>query len=64
MAISFGCYFWFRYVQARSRLTMFPHHRLVNALIAIPLIFIVVADLVSIWTGWLFTIEANWKLSR
>jgi diguanylate cyclase (GGDEF)-like protein len=58
MAISFGCYFWFRYVQARSHLTIFPHHRLVNALIAIPLIFIVVADIVSIWTGWLFTIDA------
>lgn len=59
IAISCGCYSWFRYVQARSHLTLFPHHRLVNFLIAVPLFLIIIADITSIWTGWLFTIDSK-----
>lgn len=55
VAISFGCYFWFRFVQARFR-PRFPHQKIDDWLFAIPLAFIVVSDFVSLFTGWLFTV--------
>jgi diguanylate cyclase (GGDEF)-like protein len=54
-SISFGCYFWFRFVEARLR-PHFSHQKLADWLFAIPLAFIVVCDIVSLFNGWLFYI--------
>jgi diguanylate cyclase (GGDEF)-like protein len=55
-SISLGCYFWFRFVDIRLNLK-FSHHVTVQILLTLPLLFILISDFVSIWTGWLFSVD-------
>jgi diguanylate cyclase (GGDEF)-like protein len=55
VSISFGCYFWFRFVEARLR-PHFYHQKIADWLFLLPLVFIIISDFVSIFTGWLFTV--------
>jgi diguanylate cyclase (GGDEF)-like protein len=57
-AISFGCFFWYRYVDARLR-PKHTHQRRFDFLIALPLAALILADFISIFTGWLFYIDES-----
>jgi diguanylate cyclase (GGDEF)-like protein len=59
-SISLGCYFWFRFVDIRLNLK-FSQHRTIQILLLIPLVFILVSYVASIWTGWLFTVDETFS---
>jgi len=56
--VTLGCYFWFRYVEDRLRQDAFPK-RYARVLITIPLVLVIVLDVISIFTGWIFYIDEN-----
>lgn len=56
LAIPVGAYFWFRFVEARL-MPPLRRQNLFDWLFAIPLGFILVSDIVSMFTGWLFFID-------
>lgn len=56
ISICFGCYFWFRYIDTRLHLK-YEQNVWAQLLLAVPLVFIVVADFVSLFTGWLFYVD-------
>lgn len=58
VAISFGCYFWFRFVEARLN-PHFPNQRLADLLFLIPLVTIVICDIVSLFNGWMFWVTSE-----
>jgi len=57
MAIVAGCYFWFRFIEDRLHFRIAAHKTL-NALIAVPFLVVCTLDLTSIFTGWIFYIDA------
>lgn len=58
MSISCGCYFWFRFIEDRLHFA-FAAQKGVNALLKLPLLLVCVLDVASIFTGWLFYIDAG-----
>lgn len=56
ISISLSAYFWLRYVEVRL-CPRLAGKRWVTLLFLLPLAFIVVADIVSIFNGWLFYID-------
>lgn len=58
LSISFGCYFWFRYIETRLCMPT-SKKKIYSWLVVIPLVFITFMDLSSIFTGWIFIIDEN-----
>lgn len=58
VSIALGSYFWFRYVETRLHLK-YDQKPLAQWLLALPLIFIIISDIVSLWTGWLFYADSQ-----
>src|SRR5574344_804286 len=58
VSIALGSYFWFRYVETRLHLKS-DQKPLAQWLLALPLIFIIISDIVSLWTGWLFYADSQ-----
>jgi len=58
ISVACGCYFWFRFIEDRLHLG-FADSRLANFLLRLPLLFIISLDLISIFSGWTFTIDAQ-----
>ncbi len=58
MAVSCGCYFWFRFIEDRTHSPLLSKRNL-DICIAIPLLLILTLDFVSIFNGWLFIIDAE-----
>lgn len=58
IAITAGCYFWYRFAEARLNPTIALHH-VYRRLINVPLLLACVLDLASVFTGWLFAIDAT-----
>jgi GGDEF domain-containing protein len=56
ISIACGCYFWFRFIEDRLHFR-FADSRLANFLLCLPLLSIVILDLISIFTGWIFYID-------
>jgi hypothetical protein len=57
-AVAFGCYYWFGFVEARLNPSL-TRSRKSALLISIPLIFICVLDISSIFTQWVFYITPS-----
>ena len=57
MAISGGCYYWFRFIEDRTGMWLLSHKKL-DKLIAVPMVMIWALDIISIFTGWIFYIDA------
>lgn len=57
-AISLGCYFWYRFVEDRLHPT-YTFSRTYRILRNIPIFLILILDIVSIFTGWMFFVDAN-----
>lgn len=58
IAISCGCYFWFKFIE--DRLHFAPAARkTIDRLLLIPLAAICILDFTSIFTGWIFYIDAQ-----
>lgn len=56
--VALGCYFWFRFVAARLHPSQ-PFTRRFSILVTIPVLVILVLDVTSIFTGWMFVIDAE-----
>jgi len=56
-SISFGCYFWFMFIQDRLHQTR-PVRKRRTLLLTAPIVFISVLDFISIFTGFLFYVDA------
>ncbi len=56
MAVTCGCYFWFKYIEARLRFDS-PSRKLMDRMLIIPLLLIMATDLLSVRTGWFFIID-------
>jgi len=56
-AISCGCYFWFKFIEDRLHFR-FASKRWLNTLLKVPLLTVCSLDIASIFTGWLFYIDA------
>lgn len=55
IAVSCGCYFWFRFIEDRLRFGK----RSLDMLLRIPLCIVCSLDALSIFTGWIFYIDAS-----
>jgi diguanylate cyclase (GGDEF)-like protein len=55
MAVVFGCYFWFRFIEDRLHFA----RRSLDTLLKLPLLIVCTLDVISIFTGWLFYIDAQ-----
>lgn len=58
MSIVCGCYFWFRFIEDRVHFA-FASNKTLDALLVVPLLAVCALDLVSIFTGWIFYIDAQ-----
>jgi diguanylate cyclase (GGDEF)-like protein len=58
MSIVCGCYFWFRFIEDRVHF-VFASKKILNTLLKIPLLMLCALDLISIFTGWIFYIDAE-----
>jgi diguanylate cyclase (GGDEF)-like protein len=58
VSISFGCYYWYKYVDARLK-PSYANNKKYDFLIKIPIVFIVILDIISLKTGLLFYLEDN-----
>ncbi len=57
-AVTAGCYFWYRFVSYRLKIIEDRDIKK-NIWMRIPVLFVIAADLISIFTGWVFYIDAN-----
>lgn len=57
MSIVCGCYFWFRFIEDRLHFR-FATNKLLSVLLKLPLLIVCALDLISIFTGWIFYIDA------
>ena len=57
MAVTLGCYFWYRYIEARLKPAYSRWHLLRVAIIVL-LAATLAADVLSVFTGWFFYIDA------
>ena len=58
MAVSSGCYFWFRFIEDRTDFVLMNRPK-IDAMVVYPLLFICVLDILSIFTGWIFQINSE-----
>ena len=58
MSVAAGCYFWFKFIEDRLSSSYAPS-KTINILTAIPLIAVCILDVISIFTGWVYYIDAN-----
>lgn len=58
MAVSSGCYFWFRFIEDRTDFTLMNRPK-IDAMVVYPLLFICALDVLSIFTGWIFKINSE-----
>jgi len=58
ISVACGCYFWFRFIEDRLRIS-FASDRKINTLLRVPLLVICALDAASIFTGWFFFIDAQ-----
>lgn len=58
LSISLGCYFWFRFVEDRLS-PPYMNRRHHETVIRIPIAILCALDAASIFTGWIFTIDAG-----
>lgn len=58
LAISCGCYFWFRFIEDRLQYP-FILNKTADRLMIVPLLIICTLNLTSIFTGWMFYIDAD-----
>ena len=58
MCVASGCYFWFRFIEDRAHFA-FSSRKLLDSLLTIPILVLCVLDLISIFTGWIFYIDAE-----
>lgn len=58
ISIACGCYFWFRFIQDRLHFKN-ADSRLINFLLCLPLFLVISLDTISIFTGWIFYIDAQ-----
>jgi diguanylate cyclase (GGDEF)-like protein len=58
ICVTCGCYFWFRFIE--DRLHFLPRRKAAwDLLLRIPLLAVCALDLLSIFTGWIFYIDAD-----
>lgn len=57
-SVTAGCYFWFRFIEDRTHFPLISK-KWIDNLIAIPFLVCVLLDLISIFTGWTFFIDAE-----
>jgi diguanylate cyclase (GGDEF)-like protein len=58
MAVSSGCYFWFRFIEDRTDFVLMNRPK-IDAMVVYPLLFICALDILSIFTGWIFQINSE-----
>ena len=58
IAVSCGCYFWFRFIEDRLQFP-FAAGKKLDKLLVLPLLAVIALDLVSVFTGWTFYIDAQ-----
>jgi diguanylate cyclase (GGDEF)-like protein len=58
ICITLGCYFWFKYIEDRLKLPSAQNKKL-QIVLKIPALVVVALDIISIFTGWLFYIDAG-----
>ena len=58
ISVSCGCYYWFKFIEDRLHFASL-HRRTLDRLIKIPILLIAAADVVSIFTGWIFYIDTD-----
>lgn len=58
MAVTGGCYFWFRFIEDRLHFAA-GRKKLLDTLMMVPLFLICALDLISVFTGWIFYIDAD-----
>ena len=58
ISITLGCYFWFRFIEDRLHFTLLSGP-VVGTLMKIPMIVLCFSDLMSIFTKWVFYIDAG-----
>lgn len=56
VSISFGCYFWFRFIETRLHLK-YGQKPFAQFLLALPLVFILISDFVSLFTSWFYYVD-------
>lgn len=56
ISVTSGCYFWLRFIEDRVGISL---NRKLDSMIGLPLLFITCMDLISVFTGWLFYIDAE-----
>lgn len=57
-SITAGCYFWFRFIEDRAGFSLLSNRK-VDAMVVWPLLLVGVLDVMSIFNGWLFFIDAD-----
>jgi len=57
-SITCGCYFWFRFIEDRLHFA-FARRKTLDKLLTIPLLVTCSLDVISIFTGWIFYIDAG-----
>jgi len=58
ISVTGGCYFWFRFIEDRLHLRG-SRNKLLNSLITVPLLLVCVLDLCTVFTGLMFTVDAE-----
>ena len=57
-SITCGCYFWFRFIEDRLHFA-FAQRKTLDRLLTVPLLVTCSLDVISIFTGWIFYIDAE-----
>lgn len=58
ICIACGCYFWFRFIEDRLHFS-FASKKALNVLLKVPLLVVCTLDVLSIFTEWVFYIDAQ-----
>lgn len=58
LGVAYGCFFWFRFIDDRLH-PSYTSWKWYNTIVKIPIMFITVLDVISIFTGWLFYLDEN-----
>ncbi len=59
IAFPVGCYFWYRFARERLR-PSYMHNKKIISIFNIPIFAIIVLDIASIFTGWIFYTDENY----
>jgi diguanylate cyclase (GGDEF)-like protein len=57
IAVALGCYFFYKFVEDRLR-PAYLNNRVIRTLVNVPILIVVALDAVSVFTGWVFYIDA------